>query len=173
MIVFDSSTLILLAKIELLKETSREIKITVTPEVKNETTRKKVLFDAQLIGNLIEQKIIKVEEVREKGSIERLKGDFNIAGGEASSLILAKKKGFILATDDGSAIKAAKILGVDFTTTIDFLVRTYEKGILTREIALVKLEKLRRYGRYTSRIIEDAAGRLKGGLRHGSGKRKA
>ena len=163
MIVFDSSTLILLAKIELLNEISKEIQIIVTSEVKTETTQKKVLFDAQIIRGLIEQDIIKVEEVKDARHIARLKKDFNIANGEASSLILSKKKGIILATDDGAAIKAAKILGVHFTTAIDFLVRAYEKGILTKKISIAKLEKLSKYGRYTSRIIEDAFGRLKEG----------
>ena len=163
MVAFDSSTLILLAKIELLNEVSKEIEIVITSKVRTEATRKKTLFDAKLIENFIEQKIIKVENVKEKGSIEKLKRDFNLAEGEASSLILAKKKTLILATDDGPAIKAAKILGVDFTTAMDFLVRAHEKKILTKKIALVKLEKLEKYGRYSSRIIEDVSERLMGG----------
>lgn len=160
MIIFDASTLILLAKIELLKEISKEVEIIIAVEVKNEATRKKDLFDVQIIRELIEQDIIRIEEVKDRKSIEKLKKDFNIAEGEAASLVLAKGKGFILATDDGPAIKAAKILGVHFTTAIDFLIRAYEREILTKKIAMSKLDRLSKYGRYTSRIIEDAIERL-------------
>ena len=77
-----------------------------------------------------------------------------------------------MATDDGPAIKVAKILGVSFATAIDFLVRAYEKGMLTKEVALIKLEKLRKYGRYNFQIIQDARGRLNREVKHGSNKHK-
>ena len=164
MIIFDSSTLILLAKIEILKEVSEKIEIVITTKVKEETTGKQFLTDAQLIKSFVQRGIIKVEKVKKKKDMEKLKRDFNIAEGEASSLLLAKMKGAILATDDGPTIKAAKILEVPFATAIHFLIRAYERKILGRDLALIKLDKLRKYGRYTSQIIEEAYKRIKGGI---------
>jgi hypothetical protein len=38
-----------------------------------------------------------------------------------------------------------------------------ENGKINEDMAFVKLEKLSLYGRYSKRILEDAAKRLKGG----------
>jgi len=161
MIIFDSSTLILLAKVELLKEIVRQLEMVIPREVERESTVKDS-FDAKLIKKLIEDGKIRVAKVRGKGGKKKLKDDFNIGEGEVSALLLAKNKGSPLATDDGPTIKACKILDVKFTTAIHFLVGT-ERGILSKDIALAKLEKLEKYGRYSSRIIDDASRRIKGG----------
>jgi len=162
MIIFDSSTLILLAKIELLKEIARQLEVVISTEVERESTVKDT-FDARLIKKLIEDGKIRVAKVEEEKEKKKLKDDFNIGEGEISALLLAKNKNFPLATDDGPTIKACKILDVKFTTAIHFLIRTYERNILNKDIALAKLEKLEKYGRYSSRIIDDASRRIKGG----------
>ncbi len=162
MIIFDSSTLILLAKVELLKEIVRHLEVVISREVEVESTVKDT-FDAELIKKLIEDGKIRVEKVKGKRREKKLKDDFSIGEGEVSALLLAKDKGSPLATDDGPTIKACKILDVRFTTAIHFLIGTYGDGILSKDIALVKLEKLEKYGRYSSRIIDDASRRIKGG----------
>lgn len=162
MIIFDSSTLILLAKIELLKEIARQLEVVISTEVERESTVKDT-FDARLIKKLIEDGKIRVAKVEKEKEKKKLKDDFNIGEGEISALLLAKNKNFPLATDDGPTIKACKILDVKFTTAIHFLIRTYERNILNKDIALAKLEKLEKYGRYSSRIIDDASRRIKGG----------
>jgi len=65
--------------------------------------------------------------------------------------------------DDLPTIKACKILNVQFTTAIHFLINTSEKRLINKEMSLAKLEKLSLYGRYNKQIIDDAAKRLKGG----------
>lgn len=162
MIIFDSSTLILLAKIELLKEIARQLEVVISTEVERESTVKDT-FDARLIKKLIEDGKIRVAKVEKEKEKKKLKDDFNIGEGEISALLLAKNKNFSLATDDGPTIKVCKILDVKFTTAIHFLIRTYERNILNKDIALAKLEKLEKYGRYSSRIIDDASRRIKGG----------
>lgn len=162
MIIFDSSTLILLAKIELLKEIARQLEVVISTEVERESTVKDT-FDARLIKKLIEDGKIRVAKVEKEKEKKKLKDDFNIGEGEISALLLAKNKNFPLATDDGPTIKVCKILDVKFTTAIHFLIRTYERNILNKDIALAKLEKLEKYGRYSSRIIDDASRRIKGG----------
>ena len=120
-------------------------------------------FDAKLIKKLIEDGKIRVEKVKGMRREKKLKDDFSIGEGEVSALLLSRDKGSPLATDDGPTIKACKILDVKFTTAIHFLIGTYGNGILSKDIALVKLEKLEKYGRYSSRIIDDASRRIKGG----------
>jgi len=161
-IVFDSSTLILLAKIEILNIISEDIQIIVPEMVRSECTGKD-LFDAKLISSLIKNGKIKVVRVTKKESAEKLCRDFKIHIGEAEALALALKRNIPIAVDDLPSIKACKILNHKFTTAIHFLINVSENGKINEDMAFVKLEKLSLYGRYSKRILEDAAKRLKGG----------
>ena len=160
-IVFDSSTLILLAKVEILTLVSEDIQITIPETIKTECTGKD-LFDAKLISSLVTNGRIKVITASKKEAIERLCKDFKIHTGEAEALALALKRKLPLATDDFLTIKACKILNQHFTTAIHFLINIVEKGNINKDIAFVKLEKLSLYGRYNKRILDDAFKRLKG-----------
>ncbi len=161
-IVFDSSTLILLAKIEILNIISEDIQIIVPEMVRSECTGKD-LFDAKLISSLIKNGKIKVASVTKKESVEKLCRDFKIHIGEAKALALALKRNLPIAVDDLPSIKACKILNHKFTTAIHFLINVTENGKINEDMAFVKLEKLSLYGRYSKRILEDATKRLKGG----------
>lgn len=159
--VFDSSTLILLAKTELLGIISEDIQIIIPKTVKAECTRKDTL-DAKLISALIDNRKIEVVGAN-KEAVGMLFRDFKIHIGEAEALAIALKRELPLAVDDLPTIKACKILNVQFTTAIHFLINIAENGVINKEMAVVKLEKLSFYGRYNKRIIDDAAKRLKGG----------
>jgi len=159
MIVFDSSTLILLAKIDLLRRITTRFKVIITKEVEKESVNKEC-FDAKLIGRLIKEEKIKVDRITRERDKEKLEQDFNIEEGEASALLLAKTKNCPLATDDGPTIKACKVINIEFITAIHFLIRAY-KDNLGEDIAFAKLEKLKKYGRYSSRIIDDAYKKIK------------
>jgi predicted nucleic acid-binding protein len=131
--------------------------------VKKESTKKQELFDAKLVLSNIKNGKIKVEKVTMKPFARKIKKDFNLGEGEVESIVLYKEgKGKLLATDDGPTIKACKILGVPVVTAPDFLVRACKKGKISREIALEKLNKLEKYGRYSPRIIEDVKRKIKG-----------
>ena len=160
MIVFDSSTIILLAKTELLDVLINTYKgdILVTKEVEKEVTVKET-FDGMLIKKRIEEGKIKVKAIYDK-NIEIFMEDFNIDLGEAEALCLALKEGSILATDDKNAINACKLLKIPFTTAIDFLLRAKEKKLLSDEESKIKLNHLAKYGRYKKEILEDAKRRL-------------
>lgn len=159
---FDSSTLILLAKVELLREVSEEIQIIIPERVKAESLSKEG-SDALLIGTLIKEKKIEVKKAGNKEAVNRIQKDFKIESGEAEALWLAITLDRPLAVDDWPAIKACKILGRSFTTALHFILKLASDGRLDRLMALEKLEKLSRFGRYSGRIMEDAIGRLKGG----------
>ena len=163
-IVFDSSTLILLAKKELLDVFLNNFDgIVAIPKVVREESCNKKTFDALLIEKRIEEEKIKVYEVEKKDLVKKLIEDFNLEDGEAEAIILCIEKGSkILATDDKNAINACKVLKIKFTTAINILIRAYEKQLIEREKALIKLDNLRVVGRYKEKIIEDAKRRVIG-----------
>jgi predicted transcriptional regulator len=79
--------------------------------------------------------------------------------------ILAHRKKFLfnVLSFDRNAIRACKILKIDFVTAIAFLIRGFEKGLIDRDEALAKLDKLGFIGRYSKEIIKDATKKIKGG----------
>lgn len=163
MIVFDSSTLILLAKVELLDTFLNNYRgrVIIPKEVEKEATVKDT-FDALLIKKRVEEKKLEVRDVQDK-NIDKFMEDFNMGRGESEAVALALKEKSLLATDDKNAINACRLLKVPFTTAIGILVRAKEKGLLTKEEANKKLEALAIYGRYKKEIIEDAKRRCSGG----------
>ena len=160
-IVFDASTLILLAKIELLREITEEINVIIPEKVKSEYLLKEGI-DATLISTLIRETKIIVKKAGNAVAIKKIQHDFRIETGEAEALWLARRLDCAIAVDDGPTIKACKVIGQRFITAIHFLLNLVSENRLELPMALVKLEKLSIYGRYNRRIIEDATRRLKG-----------
>ncbi len=160
MIVFDSSTLILLAKVELLDTFLLDYKekIMIPKAVEEESTIKET-FDGLLIKKRIEERKIEIKDV-DKIKVEQVKKDFRLGKGEAEAIILAEQKFCLLATDDRNAIIACKIKNIQFTTAIDFTLRAYEKKKITKEEAIKKIELLGKYGRYKEEIITNAKQRV-------------
>jgi predicted nucleic acid-binding protein len=161
-IVFDSSTLILLARTDLLRDVSEEVGIIIPEEVKRECLEKKTP-DAELISLLIQTGKISVVASGDVKAIRKLQTDFRIAKAESEAIWLAKKYRYPIAVDDGLGIKASKVLGLQFITAIHFLLRLASHNNISLELAQEKLSKLARIGRYNTRIIEDAMNRLKEG----------
>ncbi len=97
---------------------------------------------------------------------KKLMDDFNIDTGEAEAIILAlQEKVSIIATDDRNAIRACKILKIEFTTAIAVLIRAFEKKLIDKDEALIKLRKLELVARYSRAIVEDSRKRIEGGGR--------
>ncbi|MFH1703864.1 MAG: hypothetical protein ABIB41_10650 [Nitrospirota bacterium] len=161
-IVFDTSTLILLAKIELLREIAENVKIIIPEKVRVESLLKEGI-DAILISTLIKEKKIEIKKAGDVEAVRKIQRDFRIEAGEAEALWLARKIECPIAVDDGPTIKACKVIGQKFTTAIHFLLNLASQNRLELPIAMAKLEKLNLYGRYSKKIIEDATKRLKGG----------
>jgi len=161
--VFDASTLILLAKTEILRVVVKNFQVTIPETVMKECTGKN-LDDAKLIGALIDSGMIPVVKLSNKKNVTKIRKDFKTHIGEAEALSLAFEKKYSVATDDLLAIKACKVLNIPFATSIHFLINLTEKGKLDRKTALLKLEKLSAFARYDQRIIDDASMRLKGGV---------
>lgn len=163
MIVFNSSTLILLAKAELLDTFLAEFKdkVVIPKRVQTECCEEKQSVDALLIRKAIQEKKLFVQPLKDKRLYGKILADFPLGKGEAEALALAaSQKARLFATDDKKAIQASKLLKIPFTTAPDILLGMYEKGLLEKQEARAKLEALRKYGRYKREIIEDAKSRL-------------
>jgi hypothetical protein len=166
MIVFDSSTIILLAKIDILEIFISKFhgKVLIPEKVKKEICTEEV-EETPLIVKLIEDKKIHVSKAKDRKLIRRLMDDFHIDEGEAEAITLAlQEKANIIATDDRNAIRASKLLKLNFTTAIAILIRTFEKKLINKEDALVKLKKLSSVARYSHAIINDAQKLIEGGV---------
>jgi len=159
--VFDASTLILLAKVTLLRDVADGFEILIPDGVKKECLVKDS-FDAVLIKRLIQENRIMVQIQKDKKGINRIRKDFRIGTGEAEAIWLAKSMNLRLAVDDGKAIKASKAIGLRFITAIHFLLHMVSSKHVQISIALEKLAELSRVGRYSRRIIEDAEKRIRG-----------
>lgn len=155
MIVFDASTLILLSKIDLLQSVLYKYEGIIPETVKKEVEYKEGM-DTRAITQHIEEGRLNLESDPDKKEISKICKDFPLGKGEAAALIIAKQNNYMIATDDGLAIKVCKIFNVRFITAIHFLV----EADLKKDIAMTKLELLKKYGRYAARIIEDAEKRI-------------
>ncbi len=156
MIVLDTSTLILLAKSDLLALVAEKTPLVIPPEVRREALAKPTLYDARMIAAMLQAGTIRVMRAGGMTGKKRMQREFGLEAAEASALVLAKEKGVPLATDDGPAIKAAKIVGVPFITAMYVLRELAVKGRLNRKTALAKLEILQRVGRYNVQILGEA-----------------
>lgn len=165
MVIFDASTLILLAKIDILDLFISDYggEVLIPEKVKEEVLQKGSVETPQM-GGLIKDGKIKILKVDNRKLLQRLVDDFNIDSGEAEAITLAlHKKGAVVATDDRNAIRACKFLKMEFVTAISILVRAFEKRLLNKNEAILKLERLKSVGRYKEAIIADARRQIKGG----------
>ena len=160
MVILDASTLILLAKSDLLALLAEKTRIVIPPEVQREALARKNLYDARMIEEMLRRRKIQVAKYHHPLRRKQIQVDFGLEVGEAAALLLAKEKDEPLGTDDGPAIKAAKIMGIPFFTAVHVLLELYEKRRVNQEEALAKLERLQKVGRYSAQILEDARKRI-------------
>lgn len=163
MLVFDASTLILIAKVELLDLflANVSVPVAIPGEVENECCGSKKALDAVIIQRAVDESRIKTVVVKNRRLVTKLQGDFSLGKGEAEALALAlNEKAEVLGIDDKNGINACKLLGVAFITAVSILIRSLEKGLLEESVALEKLSALAKHGRYKNSIIEDARRKL-------------
>ena len=163
MIVFDASTLILLAKSELLDPFLAGVKLEVAipAEIEKECCGSKKTLDALIIQKALDETRIKVVAVKNRKVVAKLQADFGLGKGEAEAIALAlNEKAQLLAIDDKNGINACKLLGVAFATAVAILIQSRQKRLLGGPDALAKLGLLAKYGRYKDSIIEDARRKL-------------
>jgi predicted nucleic acid-binding protein len=162
-IVFDASTLILLAKIDLLRTVAGCYGLVIPDKVRDEALATDTP-DAIAIRYLLENALIKTMTVPNRRLYDKFVADFRIHAGEAEALCLALELSAPVAVDDGPAIKACKIMGLQFITAIHFVINCAQTGAINQSVAMEKLKKLSMVGRYRLQIIQDAEKRISGGL---------
>jgi predicted nucleic acid-binding protein len=161
--IFDASTLILIAKAEILDSFLHHLgrQVAVPLEVEKECCSVKKSLDALMIRKTLDESRVRVIPVKNSKLVMKLQADFGLGRGEAEAIVLAlTHKARVLGIDDKNGINACKLLGVGFTTAIGILVRMYEKKLFTTREALAKLDGLAKYGRYRTSILDDARRRL-------------
>lgn len=159
MIVFDASTLILIAKAELLNLFLRDVglPVAIPGEVEMECSGYKRTLDAVIIQRALDDSRIRVVAPKNRQAVVKLQTDFSLGRGEAEAVALAISAGAqLFGIDDKSGISACKLLDLPFTTAVGILIRSREKGLLGEPEALEKLALLAKHGRYKHSIIEDA-----------------
>lgn len=163
MIVFDSSTLILLARADLLEKLISAVKetIVIPGAVERESCEGKGSADALTLQRVIREKRIRVKVLKETKLYQKFCKDFGLGRGETEAITLAYlEKARLLATDDRRAIHACRLMKIPYTTAIDIVIRMYQKGLLEKGEAHLKLDALERYGRYKREILLDARSKL-------------
>lgn len=163
MFVFDSSTLILTAKMELLDLflNGIEMEVAIPQVVEEECCGGQKTLDALMIQKAVDESRIKVRSVRNRKLVRKLEEDFSMGRGESEAIALAlQEKARLVGIDDKRGINACKLTGIPFTTAIAILLRSREKDLIDRNDALARLSSLARHGRYKSSILEDAKRRL-------------
>ena len=166
MLIFDSSTLILIAKVELLDAFLNNIgmEIAIPQAVEDECCGGKKTLDALFIRKALDESRIKVRSVRNRKLVAKLEEDFSMGRGESEAIALAmQEKALLVGIDDKNGMNACKLSGIPFTTAAGILVRSYEKGLIGRGDALVKLSALAKFGWYRNDLLEDAKLRLTNG----------
>jgi len=155
-IVADSSSLILLAKCNILEILCDLFEVIVPPTVTVEVASEdlvKTYPDAALISNLTSKGAIKVQSPEKAG----FSLPISLHQGEKDALLLAiRLEASLLATDDGKAIKAARFLKVPFIITPKIVVDLFRFDKISLTKARDCLEKLGKIGRYSPEIIADA-----------------
>ncbi len=164
MVIFDASTLILLARCGLLEIfVSRTKRRIIIPLAVRSETLQPGKEETPFIERLLEQRAIGTEKVNAEAAVQKLMHDFAIDRGESEAIYLAHLSGnAIVATDDRNAIKACRMLGIGYLTALSIVISFCEHGIISPSEALLKLEELQRIGRYSKRIMDDAVTALKG-----------
>jgi hypothetical protein len=164
MLIFDSSTLILIAKVELLDLFLKGIgmEVAIPKAVEDECCGGKKTLDALFIRRALDESRIKVRGVRNRKLVTKLEEDFNMGRGESEAIALAlEEKALLVGIDDKNGMNACKLAGIPFTTAIGILVRSREKGLIGDGDALVKLSALAKFGWYRNDLLEEAKLRLK------------
>ena len=155
-VIFDASTLILLAKVDLLQLMATKVEIHIPRVVENESLAKPDLYDAQLIARMIKEGVIRVSATATSVGVKTIQKQFRLAEGEAAALWMAKNRKCALAIDDGPGIRAAKVMGIPFVTAIQVLVGLAEEGHVDKPSAIAKLDSLAIWGRYSAQLVGDA-----------------
>ncbi|MAG47296.1 hypothetical protein CL617_01705 [archaeon] len=165
-IAFDSSTLILLQKIDLLGKITERNEIFIPEEVFNEAITKgleKKHIDALELNKKMQKEKILVKKINDKNKLNEIQENFNLARGESETIVLfIEKKVDIIALDDLKALKYCDYYQIPFITAMNFVVLYCKRKLIDKKKAINMIENLGKFGRYKTDIIFSALGEIGG-----------
>jgi predicted nucleic acid-binding protein len=158
-IVSDASSLILLAKTDMLETYSHRVTLIAPTAVFQEAASSALqarYADARTISALADAGRLHVEKVT-----SRRKLPIALGTGEAQTIrLFLQSKADAVLSDDGRAIRTCRMLGVPFSTTPRVIVDLHRAELVTTREARRSLEKLAIIGRYAPEIVAAALVRL-------------
>src|SRR3989344_8808016 len=155
MLISNTSTLVLLAKVDaLLPFFEIAPQISIPQEVHIETIANPDSLDCKLIQRLIDEEKITIAPARPE-RVQWARENFRLHPGEAAAYALFdKSEHAAILTDDGELIKLCKLEQIPFLCALSVIIRLYEKKMLTRQEALDKLQLLQKIGRYAREVMD-------------------
>jgi len=164
-VICDSSILILISKLEMLDLLIEAFGSVMIPQAvyfeSVEQGKKFKKMDAFLIEKKINDGKIIVENIKNLTEKEKFIKDFNIHEGESEAIILyLERKAELLGTDDYKTLKVCKILDIKYFTTPLFIIRCFSKNKLSKNMSLLKFEKLQEFGWYKEDLILEFKNRI-------------
>lgn len=155
-IVLDSSAVILLSKCGLLEKACSSFELVAPASVIQETASKELAGkypDAAFVRELVSRRLLRIE----KPSSTKVRIPLSLHRGEKEALLLTLSlPGSVLATDDGKAIKAARLLKVPFVITPRIVVALFRLGKISLDKARTAIQKLGIVGRFSPDILAEA-----------------
>jgi len=165
MIISDSSTLILLAKCELIELFVSGFSLIIPETVYDETIRKGMeigKYDAYLLEKLVYDEKIQVKQTNNE-SLRKIQDFFSIHSGESDAIALCLDLNVkYLLCDDKKAINACRILGIKFLTALDILLAMHTNNLISNEKANVSLDRLEEFGWYNKELINRIRSEING-----------
>ena len=139
MFVSNTSTLVLIAKVDLLDMFLANVgRIDIPKQVHLEAIFKEGSYDALRIAKAVQKGQIRVQQVDET-KVGMIKSNFRLGEGEAAAYVLFDpKKHKAILTDDGEMIKLCRLENKPFVCALAVVVRLMEKKVISKEEALEK-----------------------------------
>lgn len=161
-IICDASSLILLAKVNLLSAFVERNEAIVPEVVYKEVVRgeDKGRKDSLVTKKLVAEKKITIK-APDKKTKEKIKELFNLQQGELEVITLGVKEKSVILTDDKKCINAAKALELEFITSLDVITALCKKGGISKKNALECISRLNEYGWYSKNLIKSYQEALK------------
>lgn len=151
-IIGDASSLILLAKVDLLETFASRNKIIIPELVYKEVIKGKDRgrSDGFLVERLVSEKKLLVK-LSKKAAKSRIESMYGLRGGELEVIALALDENHDVLTDDKRCMNVAKALNIYFITSLDVIISMRKKGVIGREKALECLADMEEYGWYSKK----------------------
>lgn len=161
-VISDSSSLILLAKAEILNKFLEGKKIYITEIVELEAIEKgkeKGKADAYLLEKLKSDGKIKVKKPS-KEKLNKISEWFNLYKGEKEAVSLALELELPLICDDKKAFNACEVMNIKHTTALNVLFALFKKRKISKAKAKSSLKKLEEFGWYDQELIQKTKSKI-------------